>query len=335
MEKDINLSQAKVKALIIHRVGNKFRDEGILISENESERNEKLDNLLLNKFLIPVIKSDEEYILTHESDIALNVLKNFSSIIFKDNGKFYASSVAIAKHLYSCSTHPNIAEGEFIEILFDGIIINDSTYQAVGLFKVETKSQFLDVKNHKGVIDMVEKTGISLDTIQKGAIILSLEDSVYVVDNLSKKTKYWIDNFIKGTPRDTPKKYTKVFGEIVKAVSKKIEEPNNMLKFSENLSNKDDFSINEIKEISSNFIREEEFDSILKGAEVKHSMTFKNDFRLDRNEIKKYIKETVSRTRISNGVNIVISEPNTKLLSVEIESTNEGYRAILEIQNGE
>ncbi len=335
MNQNIDLNQVEVKKIIVHRVGNKFRDEGLLLSEAESKRTNELDVLLIKKFLIPVINSGEEYNLTHESDINLNVLKKYSTEIFVSNNKFFDSSIAIAKHLYSCSTHPNITEGEFIEILYDGIKINDTDCQAIGLFKVESKSQYLDVKTKEGALDIVETTGIAVDNIQKGVVILSFDNSAFVIDNLSKKSKYWLDDFIKATIKDTTKKYTKVVSDIVKAVSKKIESPSKILNFSDEISNRENFTINEIKKLSEDYLEKDEIDSIVKGIEVKHNAKFDNDFKVEESEVKKYIKDTISKTKLTKGVNLVISEPNTKLISVEMETTDFGYRAVLEIQKGE
>ena len=233
----LDLSAAKVKKVIVHHVGNKFRDEGVMLSDAESEHDATLDELLLKFFLAPVVNSENEYLLNHESDINLNLIKHYSSLVFKDENEFVAASSAIAKHLYISSTHPNIGGGEFIEILYDGIRINDLEIQAIGLFKIEAKNSYLDIKNNHHAINIVEKKGISVDSIQKGAVVLSVDNTVFIVDNLGKKTKYWLDSFIKAIPKNTTKKYVQILGSVTKTVANKISLPQEHLNFSEALAN--------------------------------------------------------------------------------------------------
>ena len=334
MAEKLDLSDAKVQKVIVHRVGNKFRDEGIVFSDSESERSSSLNQLLLRNFLIPVVNRGDEYILTHESDIKLNPIKHYSSLVFENENEFFNSSLAVAKHLYICSSHPNIGGGEFIEILYDGIKNNGMSVQAIGLFRIENKNSYLDVRSHDGVIDIVEKEGISIDSIQKGAIILSVENAVFV-DNVGKKTKYWIDSFIKATPKNTSKKYTQILGELTKSISKKINSPNDALVFSESLSCEEVLSVNQLKEISRNFINQNDVDSIVDGIGVKYGMDIDADFGIEKEKLSRYIKDTISKTKLSKGVNVVISEPNIRVLSVEVQPTNIGFRAIVDIKKGE
>ena len=87
MAEKLDLSDAKVQKVIVHRVGNKFRDEGIVFSDSESERSSSLNQLLLRNFLIPVVNRGDEYILTHESDIKLNPIKHYSSLVFENENE--------------------------------------------------------------------------------------------------------------------------------------------------------------------------------------------------------------------------------------------------------
>lgn len=109
----LDISSVKVKKVIVHRVGNKLRDEGFHISPKECPRSRTLDDLLVKSFLAPVVRSGLQYQLSHESDIALNTINHYTNRIFSDPKKFEASSEAIAKHLYACSTHPNVGGGSF------------------------------------------------------------------------------------------------------------------------------------------------------------------------------------------------------------------------------
>ena len=328
----LDLGAAKVKKVIVHHVGNKFRDEGVMLSDTESERDATLDDLLLKFFLAPVVNSENEYLLNHESDINLNLIKHYSSLVFKDENEFVAASSAIAKHLYISSTHPNIGGGEFIEILYDGIRINDLEIQAIGLFKIEAKNSYLDIKNNHHAINIVEKKGISVDSIQKGAVVLSVDNTVFIVDNLGKKTKYWLDSFIKAIPKNTTKKYVQILGSVTKAIANKISLPQEHLNFSEALANEDILSINKLREISSPFIEKNNFDSIVDGIGVKSGLVVDADFSVEAQKLSKQVKQVISKTSISKGVNIVVTEPDLKISFIDVQDTEFGLRAIIDIK---
>ena len=121
----IDISSAKLTKLIVHRIGNKLRDEGFTFSEHEIDHASTLDDLLLRNYLSAGIKLGELYDFYHESDLSLNVINHFSNLIFQNSDTFAEHTKSIAKHLYSASTHPNIGGGEFISILFGDIRTED------------------------------------------------------------------------------------------------------------------------------------------------------------------------------------------------------------------
>lgn len=75
----IDISSAKVTKLIVHRIGNKLRDEGFTLSEHEIDHASTLDDLLLRNYLSAGIKQGELYDFYHESDLSLNVINHFST----------------------------------------------------------------------------------------------------------------------------------------------------------------------------------------------------------------------------------------------------------------
>jgi len=258
----LDISLAKVKKVIVHRVGNKLRDEGIHISLTECPRSTTLDDLLLKSFLAPVVRSGQQYQLFHESNIALNTINHYANSVFNDSKKFGASSEAIAKHLYACSSHPNIGGGEFLVMLFDDIRDEEKSNQAIGLFRVEGKNDYLDVGEEQGAIQVFERIGIPLEKVQKGAVILSNDLKAFAIDTLSQKTKYWIENFLKATPSQTPQRCAQAAGAILKAVSSKVESPSTALEFARQveglLAEADSLSMAELQQLSKNFVGDDE-----------------------------------------------------------------------------
>ncbi|OCW93970.1 nucleoid-associated protein [Alishewanella sp. HH-ZS] len=332
----MDISSTKVSKIIVHRVGNKLRDEGFYLSPVECNRSNTLDDLLLSSLLSPVIRRGEEFFLTHESDISLNTIHHYAKKLFSDPNQFKQCSEAIAKHLYGSSGHPNIGGGEFIIILFDDVRVDDVSLQALGLFRVESKDDYLDVGEEGGVIQVIEKQGVSLDKVQKGAIVLSDSHKVFVIDNLGHKTKYWIENFLKASPVHTPKKFAQVAGTLIKAISNKVETPGNAIEFAkhieEHLSESESLSLSDLRNISKDYIDDEKLDELVNGAHLKYGITLDDNAPIESKYLSKYAKDVVTKARISEGVSLLVSNPETKISSIEVKVTKGGFRAVVDFE---
>lgn len=332
----LDISSATVKKFIVHRVGNKLRDEGIHLSSTECQRSSVLDDLLLSGFLAPIIRGGQEYQLYHESDISLNTINHYANSIFLDVKTFKASSGAISKHLYSCSNHPNIGGGEFLVILFDDVRYEEKSVQALGLFRVEGKDDYLDVAEDKGAIQVYECIGISLNKVQKGAVILSDELKVFAIDTLGQKTKYWVESFLKASPSRTPQKCAQVAGVLLKAISNKVESPSAALDFARQvegvLAENSSLSMSDLRNISRQFVDDAEIDEVLDGARVKYGVSLDNEFHVESKRLAKYTKEVITKARITEGVSLLVSNPDARISSIDVKSTKSGLRAIVDIQ---
>jgi len=332
----MDISSAKVSKVIVHRVGNKLRYEGIHLSKIECQRSSALDELLLKNLLAPVARNGQEYYLTHESDISLNTINHYAVNAFDNPAKFKECSESIAKHLYSCSSHPNIGGGVFLVILFEDIRINDRKLQALGLFRVESKDDYLDVGEEKGAIQVIERSGISLDKVQKGAIILSESLKVLVIDNLGQKTKYWIENFLKSTPSQTPQKCAQVAGALIKAISSKVGAPSDALEFARQvedlLTENESLSLTDIRNVSKSYIDNESVDQLLAGAHLRYGISLDDDLSIESKRLARYAKEVVTKARIAEGVSLLVSNPDAKISSIDVKSTKDGLRAVVDIQ---
>ncbi|TYB22310.1 hypothetical protein FXB85_09155 [Aggregatibacter actinomycetemcomitans] len=160
---------------------------------------------------------------------------------------------------------------------------------------------------------------------------MSVDNTVFIVDNLGKKTKYWLDSFIKAIPKNTTKKYVQILSSVIKAVSSKISLPQEHLNFSEALASEDSLSIKKLREISSPFVERNDFDSIVNGIGVKNGLVVDDNFSVETQILSKKVREVISRVSISKGVNIVLSEPSLKISSIDVQGTEFGLRAIINI----
>lgn len=195
----------KIKSCIVHVVGNKSADQGLLLS-NEAIDLDESTGKILEKYLLGQVTTDGYYEFWHESDIALNELYSYAKRCFADNEEFVAVSQQIAKHLYSCSIHPKIKDGELCVVLFRNVIVDGVTCEALGIFKSENKDTFLKMVSKGDRTEIYSETGININKIDKAAIIFNTSEEtgywVTVIDRTNKATeaKYWTDDFLKVRP---------------------------------------------------------------------------------------------------------------------------------------
>ncbi|MEM6263185.1 MAG: nucleoid-associated protein [Bacteroidota bacterium] len=197
----INLSQAKLKHLAVHKVGNKVRDEGMIASEKPIELTEELQVILEDFFLKP-FKSDFFHQFWHETDLGLNEVYTFVKQIFTNpHEELHPQSVNILKHLYSHSTHPNTEGGELYVAHFRECELGDMTVDAVGIFKSENKEVYLNLDTESETVALRPEQGINIKRLDKGCLVFNtFEDdgfSLLVVERNQGETQYWREDFLK------------------------------------------------------------------------------------------------------------------------------------------
>jgi len=191
----------KIHNCAIHKIGNKFRDEGVSLSNSYLDTIIPIHEILIDYFF-PPFSSEEYFQLYHDSGIEYNVTYGAVSQIFDNPETLYEQSVNLAKHLYDQSTHPKIKGGEFYTVYFKDCIVDGDTVDAVGLFKSENKDTFLKVLREGGNFNLKSDQGINIKKLDKGCLIFNKEREngyvVAVVDNTNKgiEAQYWIDDFL-------------------------------------------------------------------------------------------------------------------------------------------
>lgn len=196
----VDFSDVKLEKIVIHKVGNKMRDEGYTLSKSSLElEDDFMEELLLKYFLFP-FKGQSFYKFNHETDIYLNEIYTYSKKIFTDLINFYDESVNILKHLYNQSTHPNIKVGEFYLVYLRDCIVDGIRTDAIGIFKSENKDTYLKVLNSQDKFNIEHEKGINIKKLDKGCLIFNIDSEngykVSIVDNSNNETVYWKDDFL-------------------------------------------------------------------------------------------------------------------------------------------
>ena len=201
----IFFTEAELSQLSIHKAGNKFLDERLVLSEHSLIINDDiLNSLLMKYFLSSFEKTNEIYRFYHPSgDLGLNEIFHFSEKIFGSAKSFHKNTCQIAKHLYDISTHPNIKSGELYITLFKDLQIEGDLLDAIGIFKSESKEPYLTVAQNgpEFQLDYVQEA-INIKKLDKGCLIFNTgkEDGykVAIVDHTNRtEAVYWIDEFLK------------------------------------------------------------------------------------------------------------------------------------------
>ena len=132
----LNLKEAKLKALAIHRIGNRVREEGY-IANKELFALSDLNRPLLQDFFLKPFRNEAFFSFTHSSDLNLNEVYTFAKTTFEaiGTGALLEESVKILQHLYEVSVHPQIRGGEVYVAYFSDCMVGDMEVDALGFLK--------------------------------------------------------------------------------------------------------------------------------------------------------------------------------------------------------
>ncbi|MEL6192546.1 MAG: nucleoid-associated protein [Bacteroidota bacterium] len=197
----VSLREAELKALAVHRVGNKVKNEGYTASNTLFEVDELMVGILHDYFLSP-FKTEEFFKFSHESDLGMNEVYAYSRNIFEAiaTGGLLENSVHILKHLYDVSSHPQIKSGELFVAYFKSCYLEDQEMDAIGIFKAEHKDTFLAFDEQVDNVDMSALQGVNTRKLDKGCMIFNsyADDgySVLMIDRASEDTRYWREDFL-------------------------------------------------------------------------------------------------------------------------------------------
>jgi hypothetical protein len=197
----INLFNAQIDGLSLHRAGNKQKNEGLFLSEVPHLLNDESRGLLKEFFLKPFREKEENYFkLTHETDLEFNEVYKAAQAVFGDPKRLHEVSQKIARHLYDQSAHPHIKSGEVFVVHFSNVLLDNEKVDALGIFKSEIKQEFLQFEEKGNHLQMLLEQGVNLNKLDKGCLIFNaLEDEGYKVlsvDSNRYDAKYWLESFL-------------------------------------------------------------------------------------------------------------------------------------------
>lgn len=311
----INLFNTQIEVLSLHKVGNKSRNENMVLSEEAYKVSDEITPLLKEFFFKPFREKEENYFqFSHEVDLEYNEMFNFSSNIFKNPEKSHEVSKKITNHLFEQSNHPHIKNGEVYVAYLKNVSIDNVVTDAIGIFKSEIKSDFIQVKEDGSRLEMQLKSGTALDKLDKGCIIFNYKKEegykILSVDSNRYDARYWLEHFLSvdafHDENFLTKKYLKFCQEFAKDIVKPAEDKKEEVMF--------------VNRAINHFAKNDQFEETAFLNEVVYNPDLLSEFKsykVDKGE--KYSIEDVSSFPISNHA---VSEVRKKIKNVINLDTN-------------
>jgi len=172
----INLFNAQIESLSVHKIGNKSRNEQIFLSEEPLKLTDEILPLLKEYFFKPFRDKEENYFqFAHEVSLDYHELYTMAKEIFAASTQAQNVSEKIAKHLFDQHNHPHIKSGELYVAYITNVSVDNQPCDAIGIFKSEVKEDFLQFKEDGSRLELMLQQGVNLGKLDKGAIIFNLK----------------------------------------------------------------------------------------------------------------------------------------------------------------
>ncbi|WP_343569223.1 nucleoid-associated protein [Acinetobacter sp.] len=335
----MEIGEARVKSIILHKVGNRLREEPLVLANECINITENIANMLLFGYLRGIINSNNLFTLFHETDITLNEVSHHISNFESEQIPFIELSKRLATHLYSSTHHPNIASGDLFIILFDNIRVDDKYKSAVGIYKVESKQQYLSMYSENGAQQLEVLQGINPELIDKGALIIEGTNQVFAVDRLSNRTKYWIDDFLNAKQIPNERAKSAIAIGLVTTVHNQIESPIERQIFGKEIvalcSEQESISGVDLKNISEKYVPKETWDSELKRLNETNGSIELQELTLPTKKIENKLQKILHKVNLGKDISLML--PNNfsfKDATWDEDGKQLQISIVLEISNG-
>ena len=313
----IKRTKASIPKLIIHKIGNKFNDTRNVFSEAPIVFDEDSYNLMLPYLLKPFGNLTESFRFHHHADINLNEINSYSQRLLKEEDFFLEASKNILLHLFEQSNSAQIKTGDVIIALFDDIEFNEVQTNAIGIFKIESKTNFFQTYMEGNSLDVVVQKGISTKKIDKGCLIVNYQDDegmvVLSVDNNNYDAQYWIKNFLNVKYADDKNNHTQSYIELCKDFSEEVlksdfstqEQSHFLAKTVDYLKENDTVNIHDFKEeVFEDEDQKNLFDDYKKLFESDKEMLIRNQFHVSEAVLKKQKQKLKTEIKLDTHIQI-------------------------------
>ncbi len=203
----MDLSNAVLEHISVHAVGNKGLGQEMKASKKPLSLTEQEKKNIAAAFLGRFNTEQDKFSFHHPSSLQYNEVFNYCLEIMTDETPFHKGTTQMAEHLYENSTHPKIKPGELYVCYFSNCIIDNKPHDAIGIYKTESKSQFLDL-DIEDDFKLNMREGVELGKMDKGALVLSSNaeegfDVLIFDTNRGEEAVFWTEGFLNIVPQAT------------------------------------------------------------------------------------------------------------------------------------
>jgi hypothetical protein len=229
----INLFNAEISVLSLHKIGNKSRNEAMVLSDEPYKLTDEITPLLKEFFLKPFREKEENYFqFAHQVDLEYNTLYGLVDDYFSDvnneEGR-HSISKLITQHLWEQSNHPHIKNGEVYIAYLKNVSIDNIVTDAIGIFKSEVKKDFIQIQENGSHLEMLLEQGILLEKLDKGCLIFNHKAEegykILSVDSNKYDARYWLEHFLGVDAFMDENFYTKKYLKFCQEFAKEIVFP--------------------------------------------------------------------------------------------------------------
>jgi len=328
----LDFSTVLINELAIHKVGNIHNEEDLFISQSSFPLSEGLSLMMLDYFIKPFMKIQDSNQFADENDLSNNVLNQISKDVFQDPNSLYINSVKILKHLHEQSQHPHIKTGDLFIAHFSDILYQDKMVEAIGIFKSENKTSFLQVGQDATNLEISEKLGIDIKKLDKGCFIFNVEEEdgfrVCQVDSNNYDTEYWMREFLGIIPIQDEVYHTKEYvnlckdfaKDVVQVTESKTDEIEFLNKSIKYLERNEEVDLNDFKEsVLDTEEKKQEFDQYKSMYESQNSVAIPDAFTVSMPVIEKQKKSIKNEIKLDTNIQIKIGVNNPDSIDRFIE----------------
>lgn len=203
----------KITNMVVHYIGNKYHEEGVNFSRNETpfqDIESELITTLQRSFV-----AEDIYHFHYEPEMELNPVYRIIKAMFEKSQDFIEQTSYLARALYEQSYSPKIKGGELNVIYLNDCEYDQQQADAIAILKTEIKQPLIQYYFDENGIKVRKTEGVLLSRIDKGCLIFNIEaDSGYkvvLIDNKNNREAalYWKDSFLHVKAEDSSFHQTK------------------------------------------------------------------------------------------------------------------------------
>ncbi|TDQ38957.1 nucleoid-associated protein [Thiopseudomonas denitrificans] len=310
--KSIEIGETVVENVILHQIGNRLREEPLILAVQCFDITESIANLILGGYLRGIVSDKNQYMLTHESDMVLNDVAHHVSSFFSRKISFIELSRNLAAHLYASAHHPNIASGDLFVILFDKLKLDGKYKSAIGVYKAESKQQYISTRANGENRQLEVSSGINPDLIDKGVLIVEDSEIVYAIDRLSSRTKYWIEDFLKAKQVPNENTKTAVAAGLIEKVRDNIESPVARQDFCREVialcEDRDEVPSDEIRTVSEKYVSPEIWGTELARITERKGLVDTGEINVPTRNLQTKLKKMFNRINLGQDIGLILPD---------------------------